>query len=90
MDAVLAREAFWHALGECMNGLTAFDEQVPFEAWYQQELQGMLRASLQVCRMPRGRRSTEGFRVACPTPFRRNAGARRELREVGLAYGVIP
>ena len=55
LEAVLAREAFWHALGECMNGLTAFDEQVPFESWYQQELQGMLRASLQVHRLSQGR-----------------------------------
>ena len=47
MEAVLAREAFWHALGECM-GLASFDEQASFESWYQQEVQGMLLASLQV------------------------------------------
>ena len=45
---MLPREALWHALGECLGALTAFDERLPFEAWYQQELQGMLRASLQV------------------------------------------
>ena len=47
LDAVLAREALWHALGEAV-GLLGFEEQLSFEAWYQQELRAMLVASLQV------------------------------------------
>lgn len=49
MDAVLARDAMWHALGEAI-GVPSIEEQLSFEAWYSQELRGMLVASLQVRR----------------------------------------
>ena len=46
IEAVLARDAMWHALGEAV-GLPHFEGKLSFDSWYQQELRGMLVASLQ-------------------------------------------